>query len=141
VQDVESISAAPPSTTWQPPFQISIAASKEEAVEAWENREQERGELWVFSDGSGVEGKVGAAAVALVGEEVKETRRMHLGSLTDHTVYEAECVGVLLALDIIKSTASRHTQAARIFLDNQAVIRSLGKGTYPHEHEIRAMQA
>jgi ribonuclease HI len=50
--------------------------------------------------------------------------RYHLGSLADHTTYEAEAVGVTLALELLsKEKAAR---LATILLDNQAVIQSVG---------------
>ncbi|KAF7354992.1 hypothetical protein MSAN_01414700 [Mycena sanguinolenta] len=51
-----------------------------------------------------LEGGVGTAAVAMRGNDVKAHRVLHLGSLEEHTVFESEVVGAILALDIISGT-------------------------------------
>ena len=62
----------------------------------------EDGEVQLFSDGSGLDGSVGVAAVMYKdGREVKVLRYC-LGMLTDHTVFEAEATGVFLALHILR---------------------------------------
>ncbi|KAF9017467.1 hypothetical protein BDZ89DRAFT_920829, partial [Hymenopellis radicata] len=53
-------------------------------------------------------------------------RRFYLGRESDHTVFEAELVGLLLALDIIESTP-RLTRAT-ILLDSQAAIMAVKNG-------------
>ena len=42
--------------------------------------------------------KIGAAAVMMKNEKVKKCLRYHLGDETEHTVYEAEALAVILAL-------------------------------------------
>ena len=49
--------------------------------------------------------------------------RFHLGTIADHTVYEAELVGLLLALHLLRS--ERDVTRAIIRLDNQAVLHAL----------------
>jgi hypothetical protein len=56
----------------------------------------------VYTDGSGLGGEIGAVAVLYKGEMEKEQRRYHLGSMEEHTVYERECMGVLLGLELMK---------------------------------------
>ena len=58
-------------------------------------------EIQLYSDGSTIDGKVGAAAVMYrEGQEVKSLR-FHLGSADEHTVFEAEAVGVILSLHLL----------------------------------------
>lgn len=54
-----------------------------------------------------------------------EVRRHHLGPIDRHTVYEAEVVGSVLALDIIRHTP--RIRLATILLDNQSAISSLSR--------------
>ncbi|KAG2063327.1 hypothetical protein BDR04DRAFT_1123336 [Suillus decipiens] len=59
-------------------------------------------ELRVYSDESPVEGGVGRTAVLMRGEEEIQTKRMYLGSDRDYTVYEAELIGMILAIQILR---------------------------------------
>ena len=60
--------------------------------------------LRVYSDGSDFQGGVGAAAVLYApGRRRPRVLHYHLGPSTDHTVYEAEVVGTLLALELTLS--------------------------------------
>ena len=81
-------------------------------------------DLRVYSDGLGIEGMAGVAAIMFRnGQEVKSICYL-LGLLTHHTTYEAEVVGILLALELIHR--ERSASSATIRLDNQAVIQALG---------------
>ncbi|KIK76287.1 hypothetical protein PAXRUDRAFT_36929 [Paxillus rubicundulus Ve08.2h10] len=51
-------------------------------------------DVCLYSDGSGLEGGIGGAA--------KKTLRFHLGKVTEHTVYEGEFVGMILAMELLK---------------------------------------
>lgn len=82
-----------------------------------------RGGLCVHTDGSGFEGGVGAAAVALTGAATAAERMHHLGTEDEHTVFEAEVTGAILALDII--AASPRVCEANIFMDCQPAIAAL----------------
>lgn len=80
--------------------------------------------LCVYTDGSGEDGRVGAAAVATLPDGSLLARRAHLGPLTQHTVFEGELYGVLLGLRLIRSIP--RVRAATIALDNQAAIKRSG---------------
>src|SRR6266481_8557687 len=80
-------------------------------------------EVQLFSDGSGQEGKVGAAAVMCKWGQRDKILRYSLGTLTEHTVFEAEAVGVLMALHLLRSEWG--IRRATIHLDNQAVLGAL----------------
>jgi ribonuclease HI len=77
----------------------------------------------VYSDRSAQDGKVGAAAVLI--RPGKETRKLHyhLGSTEHHTVFEAELVGLLLGLHLIKTEKMRTSYA--LGADNQAAITAV----------------
>lgn len=56
------------------------------------------------------------------------TTRYHLGPDTEHEVYEAEIIGVQLALHLLSE--ERGVGKVDIYVDNQAVVRTLmGKET------------
>ncbi|SJL09301.1 uncharacterized protein ARMOST_12678 [Armillaria ostoyae] len=88
-----------------------------------------KGDRYIYSDGSGFKAKIGAAAwmQPLESTPNREVQRLlHLGPDTHHTVFEAELVGALLAIDIIKSTPC--LTKATILLDSQAAILALQSG-------------
>lgn len=100
-----------------------IAPTREEAI-TYHNNCRNSSSLCIYTDGSGFENQVGAAAVTLSRHNQADvSRKFYLGDLSSHTVFEAEVVGTLLALDIARSIP--RTSVVTIFLDNQAAIRAL----------------
>ena len=78
----------------------------------------------VYTDGSGHDGKIGAAAVLMADGMEIQTLRYHLGSETEHTVYEAEAIAVILALHML-TTLKRKLKKVTIGTDNQVVLMGL----------------
>lgn len=77
----------------------------------------------LFSDGSLIPGEgVGAAALHTPTSTVYPAR---LGSAVDHTVYEAELVGIRLAAEAARQHLQPSQRAFWFFIDNQASIRAL----------------
>jgi len=111
-------------TKWIPDVEISIASKTEEAY----YKDQAANEdIRAYSDGSAIDGGVGGGAVIMRGEEVLRERRFYLGSDKDHTVYEGEAVGMILAIQLIKEELrERGGQSLTMALgvDNQAAIRA-----------------
>jgi ribonuclease HI len=129
--EVERIQPAPTHPSWKPEITAYIADSKEEAVEEATGAMSDTHHLHIFTDGSGFEGGVGASAVLTDHGGQKHVRRLHLGHGEDHTVFEGEVVGVILALDLADAlTPRRHPGHVTIHLDNQPAIRTIPRG-YP----------
>jgi ribonuclease HI len=81
-------------------------------------------EFKIYTDGSGLEGKVGAAAVMFhEGVEV-QAERFHLGSLQHHEVYDGEGIGLLLAMDMVRRRRGRVKKVV-IYADSEAAIRAI----------------
>ncbi|KAG2746896.1 hypothetical protein P692DRAFT_20690849, partial [Suillus brevipes Sb2] len=55
------------------------------------------------------------------GEMVKE-RRFHLGDDQEHTVYEGELIGMILAVELLREEGGKGTMSLGI--DNQAAIHA-----------------
>ncbi|KIJ90820.1 hypothetical protein K443DRAFT_40860, partial [Laccaria amethystina LaAM-08-1] len=94
---LETIMPDPRPPTYKKTFTVTIAKSKEESIK---DEKEDDADIRVYTDGSGYEGSVGAAAVLYrkgITEPVK-TLRFHLGSLKKHTTYEGETVGSILAV-------------------------------------------
>ncbi|OBZ78310.1 hypothetical protein A0H81_02657 [Grifola frondosa] len=82
-----------------------------------------RPSIRVYSDGSDVDGGVGAAAVLFKpGNPGYKVLRFHLGSSDDHSVYEAEVVGLLLGTELLKT--ERSLEGASIAADNKSSIQA-----------------
>ncbi|KAJ7871996.1 hypothetical protein B0H14DRAFT_3567290 [Mycena olivaceomarginata] len=89
----------------------------------------------------GGEGRVGAVAVTVKGGVAGEHRTKHLGPLTEHTVFESEVTGAILALDIISSTP--RLPDVDVFIDCQPAITALSSApkAQPGQYLIAAFHA
>ena len=113
------------------PITVSIPQSKEDSKAADTNAEEE---IKVYSDGSMHGGKVGAAAVLYRNGRRTRSLRLHLGKASKYTVYEAELVGMLLGIHLIKTEKKGRVKCA-IGVDNQAAIQALDSElTNPGQH-------
>jgi len=124
-------------------FTTHIPGSKEEAkLEAV----ADRSEVSVFSDRSGHEGGIGALAVLYRGRAEKRMLRKFMGSEETHTVFEAEVLGLSLAMEMLKGETL--VQSLTIGVNSQAVMwatwhRSTTPGQYLIEmfhRQITAIQ-
>jgi ribonuclease HI len=103
---------------WNPAFDTRIPRSKEQAIEEVGTA---GAEVVVFSDGSCIDGGVGAAAVLYRNGKEERSVRLHLGPESEHTVFEAELAGAAIAAKMLNTESSgRYTVA----LDNQAAIQT-----------------
>ena len=76
----------------------------------------------VYSDGSGFEGGASASAILYKDNRVIKSLCYYLGPLTEHTVYESELIGLLLALHLLLGLTCQLLHSVIIGLDNQAAI-------------------
>ena len=77
------------------PIKVSIPEDKEASIRE-DNSTQE--EIKVYSDSSIHNGKVGAAAILYRNSRRKKSLRLHLRAASEHTIYEAELVGLMLGM-------------------------------------------
>ena len=76
----------------------------------------------IYTDGSGMEGKIGAAAVLYRNGRAKTNMHYKLGTQGQHTVYEGEGVGAVMGVRLIAKEWG--VQSATICIDSQAVIKA-----------------
>ena len=109
-----------------PPNEVSVLQLQvvDMREESREEDEGDKADMQVSSDGSGIEGMAGAAAVLFHDSQEIQSLRYQLGPLMHHTTYEAEVVGVLLVAELICKERVVHT--ATIRLNSQAVVQALG---------------
>ena len=79
----------------------------------------------VYSDGSGFEGGIGASALLYINDRLARTIRIHLGTTKEHTVYEAEGVGLIMGLHLLNGLSHRLTHPTMLGTDSQVVIKAL----------------
>jgi ribonuclease HI len=116
-QGIETIKAVRFDTKWKPKISTHIANNVDEALE---NMQQDRADVKVFTDGSGMEGRIGAAAVLYQNGRMKTRLRYQLGSQHHHTVYEGEGIGAVLGTKLISNEWG--VRSAIFYIDNQASI-------------------
>ena len=108
-----------PEQTGRLPFIISIPENRSGAIAEAASATEE---IQIYSDGSAIDGKVGAAAILMKSGTITKTLHYHLGPASEHTVHEAELVGLILGLHLIRTERIGSKRMA-IGIDNQAVIR------------------
>ena len=113
------------------PVTVRIPSDKEASIR--EDR-QAREVIKIYSDGSIHNGSVGAAAVLYRGGKFKKSLKLHLGPEEEHTVYEAELAGLIMAMHLIK-TVKKGKVACAIGTDSQAAVKALhSELTKPGQH-------
>ena len=96
---VEKISAVWFDPKWNPDLAIQIMPTTEIALQ---EELTDRTNIKVYSDGSGIDGKIGSSVVLFRGE-VKRKLRYQLGLDKHHTVYEGEGIGMVLGLELMRT--------------------------------------
>ena len=123
---VEDIRPSRHPPNWIPKTRVTIADNKEDATTAVTNATEV---VQVFTDGSGIDGGIGAAAILRRRGKPDKCLRFHLGSDRNYTVYNGEQVGMILGLTLLLS----EDRVPSVFMgvDNQAAIQAT-LATYSH---------
>ena len=114
------------------PFTISIANDRDSSITEVANASEE---IQIFTDGSALDGKVGATAVLLKAGRPLCTLNLHLGSESEHTVHEAELIALLLGMHLL-STEAHGSRTAAIGCDNQAALKAFQSDLRSPGHHI-----
>ena len=88
---------------WNPSFPVEIPASRVAAIEA---AQMVPADVKVFSDGSGIEGGIGAAAVMYRDSKMNQVFRKYQGSEGQHIVFKVEVISIALAAKLIRVEGS-----------------------------------
>ena len=108
------------------PIDTHIAENKEKAIE---EEAKDNATIKIYTDGSSQDGQVGASAVLYhvhnnIILEPTNVLRYRLGTDKEHTVWDAEVVGGILALWLLKDSNSISRHPITIYSDNQAFIKA-----------------
>jgi hypothetical protein len=123
-KSIEVISPFRRSPGYAAPFSFSIPSSKDEALPLARLTET-TAPVRIYSDGSGFEGGIGASALLYISDRLVKTLCFYLGTDKEHTVYEAEGVGLMMGLHLLKGLNIRLTHPTVLGSDSQAVIKPL----------------
>ena len=120
-----------------PNYTTKIANTREDSIE---HEKRDDADFKVFSDGSGINNGIGAAAVIYKRGNLRPIKQLkaYLGPSAKFNTYEAEIVGAILAAWIIREDQRTTGKRVTIYIDNQAVIMALINPTAnPGQHLIR----
>jgi hypothetical protein len=120
-------------------FDIEIADNRDDSIA---NEQEDDAEIKVYVDGSGQDDNAGAAAVMYrkgrAGPE--KILHFHLGTLERHTNYEAEAVGLLLAMWMLRNQHVMGRLNVSVYVDSQALLKAIQKGAVgPGQYLIEAV--
>ena len=110
-----------PASMGKQPFKTVIPTSKEDSKDVDERAPEH---VKIYSDGSAHDGEVGAAVVLTRDGKTIKSLRYYLGPTSEHTVFEAELIGIILGLYLIETETKANTTYA-IGIDNQAALKAL----------------
>jgi len=124
--------ARDPTLQGELPFDISIAESREDSINEATCADEE---VQIFTDGSALNGMVGAAATLTREGNPPRTLHLTLGPKNEHTVHEAELAGILLGMHLI-STENHGSTTFALGVDNQAVISAFHSALRNPAHHL-----
>ena len=116
-----------------------IAKTREDSITFELN---DRADFKAFSDGSGQDNGIGAAAILYKKNFVRPVKdlRVFMGTKFRHNTYEAEAVGVILALWILRNSVEVIGKSVSLYIDNQAIVMALtGNGHSSGQYLIRSI--
>lgn len=94
----------------------------------------------IYTDGSGFEGQVGAAAILRRDDKPDRTMTCYLGTLEEHTVYEGEVAGLLMAAELLRTETEPFDWVA-VGTDNQASLGAPSRfDSHPGHHLVDAFR-
>jgi ribonuclease HI len=121
-QDIEQLEVKSPyiAAPWWPVPEVTIHEEPDQAEKSHDDIVQTSYKnLLLYTDGSGINGKIGAAVIA---PQIGAIRRAYMGAANVSTVYAAEFKGVRMAIEI--AIDIDHDRAI-IFSDSQAVLKAI----------------
>ena len=132
---IETIAAVHRHPRYKPSLLTRISPSKDLALNLV-HKTHHTFKYKVYSNGSYIDGGVGMSTILFKHHRLMKVRRYYLGPQTKHTVYEAELMGIILALYLLIRLTAQITRKALIGLNNQAAIWSLTNQSTKPSHYL-----
>ena len=99
-----------------------IETKTEKAIQ---NEIDDKAKIKIFTDRSGIDGQVGAAAVMFEEGREVEVKRFRLGPLRQHEVYDGEGIGMVTAAGMLTNKRGHQISGpTSIYIDSQPAIRA-----------------
>jgi ribonuclease HI len=107
-------------------FTTNTTESRKKSIEF---EKKDKADFKVYSDGSGLNEGLGAAAVLYAKNRFTPIRhlKVYLGTTKKHNTYEAEIIGAILALWLIFNCIETVGKIVSLYIDNQSVISAISK--------------
>jgi ribonuclease HI len=122
--------------SYRPAIECIISDDKEVALQAAE-KNHTKCKYKIYCDGSGFKNEIGASALLYTGNQLTKTLHFHLGSEDKHTVYEAESVGLLMGIHLLKGLNVQMRRSVALGSDSQALNRALSnQNSHPGQYLI-----
>ena len=109
---------------WVPKVKVQVSAGKDEAKKLHDSLCNKPGTEDIYTDGSGIEGKIGAAAYQA---EINQASLLHLGRADQYNVFAAELAAMCLSATTVQE--SNEHLVWNVFTDSQAAIQAVNR---PH---------
>jgi ribonuclease HI len=105
-------------------FTTNVADSRKRSIE-FESKDD--ADFKVYSDGSGIDEGIGAAAILYAKDRFTPTSKLkkYLGPSTKRNTYEAEIIGAILAIWSVSARPETVGKKVSLYIDNQAVLASI----------------
>ena len=117
---------------WMPKVEFKIDITKDKAKEQYyEMQNKKSTATTIYTDGSGIKSKTGAA---IYDATKNETKHQHLGKDTQYNIYTAELVALQLATETLWD--NHEWIEWRIFTDSQLAMKAINK---PHQQSGQAI--
>jgi ribonuclease HI len=108
---------------WTPSHATHLSESKDEAKSLHDSNPASDKTLHIYTDGSGVNGHIGAAVYC---PQLNETRQRYLGTEKEQNVYAAELTAIDIGVQMSMEAPTEITETI-IYADNQAAIKATHK--------------
>ena len=104
---------------WTPNIHMTIPSNKKAAKKLHDESEHDPNTICIYTDGSGIDGQIGAAAYC----PDAETRYQYLGTESAFNVYVAELIAIKLAIEIAQTRATKYKNCV-VYADSQSAIKA-----------------
>jgi hypothetical protein len=114
---VETILPAAQCPTTPSTFDTTVSGSRKGSIEM---EKKDAADFKVFSDGSGYNDGIGAAAVLYRKGRYTpmDSLKFYIGPMTKHNTYEAETIGAILAMWLLKTRPEIISKKVSLYIDN-----------------------